>query len=138
MGLRNKMKLRTIAKYGAVAGVSFMAGRVVGRALERASYEQQIGNHRTMEYSVERAYDLLDSMDTRVQVLQEYDLDHEIEHLLSAAKKLEQGIKEAETKGNEQVNVQINAEEFAAWIISVLGDNTRDNGTRRQGQGDGE
>lgn len=128
-------KLKTAAKYITVGGVSFGIGYTVGTVLEGVRH--QVSNsseptHRTMEYSVERANNLLDNMDTRVQVLEEYDLQHEVEHLLSAAEKLERGVKEAEMEGREQVNVQINAEEFAAWIISVLGDNTRDNGTRRQ------
>lgn len=125
-------KLKTLIKYGAVAGASFGIGYTVGVADNNPTDNAPEPTHRTMEYDVERAYELLDDMDTRVSVLQEHGLDHEIEHLKSAAKKLERGVKHAEMEGNEKVNVPINAEEFAAWIISVLGDNTGNHGTGRQ------
>jgi hypothetical protein len=134
-------RLKTVLKYGAVVGASFGIGYTVGGAVERISNESSDTDeptHRTMEYDIDRAKSLLQQMDSRVETLERYDLHHEVEHLRSAAEKLQSGVLKAEMDNREQVNVPINAEEFAAWMISVLGQQGANNGTGRQEQGPDE
>lgn len=122
------MKIKQAIKYGALAGASFATGYMMAKATDGSTHESTA---HSMSYSVDRAYELMDDADEQVKTLEEIGLDDKAKYIRSANDKLHKSIAQAKANGEDHVNVQITADEFVAWTISILGKESDLDGTRR-------